>query len=76
MEFKGKTVFITGANRGIGAALVEACLDRGATKVYAATRDKNKLPAIQDTRIVPIELDSQTRNKSAKPHPSPTTYRS
>lgn len=57
MQFEGKRVFITGANRGIGAALVQACLDREASKVYAATRNKNKLPFPADPRITPIELD-------------------
>lgn len=38
-EINGKTVFITGANRGIGRALVEGLLQAGAAKVYAAVRN-------------------------------------
>lgn len=34
----GRTVFITGANGGLGREFVEGALARGAAKVYAATR--------------------------------------
>ena len=35
---EGKSVLVTGANRGLGQALVEEALRRGATRVYAGTR--------------------------------------
>jgi NAD(P)-dependent dehydrogenase (short-subunit alcohol dehydrogenase family) len=51
---EGSTVLITGANRGIGAALVDASLCRGARRVYAGMR----VPAqSSDPRVVPLLLD-------------------
>ncbi len=35
MTIAGKAVLVTGANRGIGQALVEEALSRGARRVYA-----------------------------------------
>jgi NAD(P)-dependent dehydrogenase (short-subunit alcohol dehydrogenase family) len=49
-----KSVFVTGASRGIGAALVNAALDRGATTVYAAARTPQVHP---DPRVRPVRLD-------------------
>ncbi|MBT3922532.1 MAG: SDR family oxidoreductase [Nitrospina sp.] len=39
MKIKDSTALVTGANRGIGKAYVEALIKRGAKKVYAAMRD-------------------------------------
>jgi NAD(P)-dependent dehydrogenase (short-subunit alcohol dehydrogenase family) len=38
MTIEGKAVLVTGANRGIGQALIEEALVRGAKRVYAGTR--------------------------------------
>ena len=39
--FAGKSVLVTGANRGLGQALVGESLRRGAERVYAGTRQPN-----------------------------------
>jgi NAD(P)-dependent dehydrogenase (short-subunit alcohol dehydrogenase family) len=54
MNVANKTVLITGANRGIGRALVDEALERGAKRVYAGTR--GALP-FTDKRVVPLTLD-------------------
>lgn len=63
MEFEGKTVLITGTNRGIGKALVEACLKKKAKKIYACSRQLQDLPAFNDPRVIPIELDVLNLNQ-------------
>jgi NAD(P)-dependent dehydrogenase (short-subunit alcohol dehydrogenase family) len=45
---------VTGANRGIGQALVEEALRRGAKRVYAGTRQPLAHP---DGRVTPLTLD-------------------
>src|SRR5579871_6770345 len=54
MTIAGKTVLVTGANRGIGQALVTEALARGATRVYAGTRQPL---AHSDERVTPVTLD-------------------
>jgi len=39
LQVEGKNVLVTGANRGIGKAIVEGALSRGAAKVYLAVRN-------------------------------------
>lgn len=57
MKLADKTVLVTGANRGIGKAIVEALLEKDVKKVYAAARNTASLPDFGDTRVVPLDLD-------------------
>jgi NAD(P)-dependent dehydrogenase (short-subunit alcohol dehydrogenase family) len=59
MRMRGIVAFVTGANRGIGAALVQELLDREAAKIYATARQQADLAKIaaKDARIVPLQLD-------------------
>jgi NAD(P)-dependent dehydrogenase (short-subunit alcohol dehydrogenase family) len=57
MNFKNKTVLVTGANRGIGRALVFALLNEGVKKIYATARNIEKLSFYTDARVVKLELD-------------------
>ena len=41
MTIEGKTVLVTGANRGLGQALVDEALRRGARRVYAASASRS-----------------------------------
>ena len=67
MNIKDKVILITGANRGIGRALVDEALRRGAKRVYAGTRVAFSHP---DERVTPLALDvtdvSQIREAAAK----------
>lgn len=54
MNIENKAILITGANRGIGRALVAEALRRGAKKVYAGTRGALQ---VTDERVTPVTLD-------------------
>ena len=54
MSIADKTVLVTGASRGIGQALVEEALRRGARRVYAAARRPTAHP---DDRVTPLRMD-------------------
>ena len=54
MNIQNATVFLTGANRGIGLAFAKAVLERGARKVYAAARNPS---TIELAGVTPVKLD-------------------
>jgi NAD(P)-dependent dehydrogenase (short-subunit alcohol dehydrogenase family) len=54
MTIADAAVLVTGANRGIGQALVEEALSRGARRVYAGTRVPLAHP---DERVTTLDLD-------------------
>jgi NAD(P)-dependent dehydrogenase (short-subunit alcohol dehydrogenase family) len=60
MKIQQAVVLVTGANRGLGRALVEASLKAGAKRVYAGARDPKQLEDIvarAEGRVVPLALD-------------------
>jgi NAD(P)-dependent dehydrogenase (short-subunit alcohol dehydrogenase family) len=60
MKLHSSTVLVTGANRGLGHALVTSFLGAGARRVYAAARNLRALDALvarDRERIVPLRLD-------------------
>jgi NAD(P)-dependent dehydrogenase (short-subunit alcohol dehydrogenase family) len=54
MKITDTTILVTGANRGLGKALVEEALSRGAKRVYAGARQPF---AHADPRVTPVILD-------------------
>jgi NAD(P)-dependent dehydrogenase (short-subunit alcohol dehydrogenase family) len=54
MKIADSTVLVTGSNRGLGKALVEEALRRGAKRVYAGARQSL---AHTDKRVTPLTLD-------------------
>jgi len=65
MQVKNAVVLVTGANRGIGAEFVAQLKERGAAKIYAASRDGG----VDVDGVDPIRLDvtdpSQVRAAAA-----------
>lgn len=60
MNLNGSVALVTGANRGIGKAYVEALIAAGASRVYATARNSDALEEVvanAPDRIVPIALD-------------------
>lgn len=59
-SIQGRTALVTGANRGIGAAIVDALVAAGAAKVYAAARNLNDLAPLKarhGARVIALRLD-------------------
>lgn len=59
-DIQGKTVLITGANRGIGKVMVDSFIDHGAAKIYAAVRTVSSAAPLVDrygSKVIPIPID-------------------
>lgn len=62
MEIEGKRILITGANRGLGRALVLACAEAGAGEIVAGARRPEELETLLNSvggraKITPVRLD-------------------
>jgi NAD(P)-dependent dehydrogenase (short-subunit alcohol dehydrogenase family) len=59
-DFSGKSILVTGSNRGIGRELVHELAKRNVKRIYAAARNIDTLKdlqAIYADILIPIELD-------------------
>lgn len=66
MKLDNKVIFVSGANRGIGKATVEALLKQNVAKIYAGARKISELPNFGDARVVPVTLDITKRDQIEK----------
>jgi NAD(P)-dependent dehydrogenase (short-subunit alcohol dehydrogenase family) len=62
VNIEGSTVVVTGGQRGLGKAIVDELLERGAAKVYATARDPR--PSA-DPRVVSVALDVTRKDSIA-----------
>lgn len=63
MNINGATALVTGANRGLGRAIAQHLIDRGARKVYAAARDASSidLPGVEAIELDITDLEQVSR---------------
>lgn len=67
MRIEGAVALVTGANRGIGRAFVDALLERGANRIYATARDRRGLEGLAglDARVRAVRLDVRQDREAA-----------
>jgi NAD(P)-dependent dehydrogenase (short-subunit alcohol dehydrogenase family) len=65
MTVRDKAVLVTGANRGLGQALVPEALARGARRVYAGAREPLAHP---DDRVTPLRLNALVAGQGGRVH--------
>lgn len=66
MNINQSTVFITGANRGIGRALLEEFSKRtGVKRIYAAARKPEEISGYDANLVIPVKLDINDREQVA-----------
>ena len=59
-KIENKVILVTGANRGIGKAIVDSFIQHGAAKVYAGVRTLEKADALlaeYSDKVVPVKID-------------------
>lgn len=72
ISIQDSIAFVSGANRGIGKAITEELLNKGAKKVYAGARKKESLNELTEKygdRVVAVQLDvsnQESVNQAAK----------
>lgn len=64
VSLEKRVALVTGANRGVGAAIVQALLDANVKRVYATARNLNSM-TFNDERVTPLELDITDREQIA-----------
>jgi NAD(P)-dependent dehydrogenase (short-subunit alcohol dehydrogenase family) len=63
MRIKESVALVTGANRGLGAAVARALVDAGARTVYAGVRDTS---TVADASLMPVALDVTDADQVAR----------
>lgn len=68
MKIEGSIALVTGANGGIGRAIVQTLLERGAAKIYLGAREPEALRSLlaDVDRLVPLMLDVTKPEQIAK----------
>ena len=69
MTIADKTFLVTGANRGIGRALVAEALSRGAARVYAGTRQplSHPIPTLRPWRTAGAPAPRRRSSANLRP---------